>query len=61
MNQLPPAFWSISATEMLQKLETAKEGLDGKREEAVCRFPCIIPFPRYQRGLRDWPADALVT
>ena len=27
MNQLPPAFWSISATEMLQKLKTAKEGL----------------------------------
>jgi Mg2+-importing ATPase len=27
MNQLPLAFWSISVTEMLQKLETAKEGL----------------------------------
>ena len=27
MNQLPPAFWSISATEMLQKLHTATEGL----------------------------------
>jgi hypothetical protein len=21
----------------------------------------IIPFPRYQRGVRDWAADALVT
>ncbi len=29
MNQLPTAFWSISATEMLQKLETTKEGLSG--------------------------------
>ena len=27
MKQLPPAFWSITATEMLQKLQTAKEGL----------------------------------
>ena len=27
MNQLPPAFWSISATEMLKKLESVKEGL----------------------------------
>jgi len=27
MNQLPPTFWSIAAAEMLQKLETAKEGL----------------------------------
>src|SRR5437667_6488964 len=29
MNQLPPAFWSISAAEMLQQLQTAKEGLTG--------------------------------
>jgi len=27
MNPLPPAFWSIAATELLQKLETSKEGL----------------------------------
>jgi len=27
MNQFPPAFWSISVAEMLQKFETAKEGL----------------------------------
>jgi Mg2+-importing ATPase len=27
MDRLPPAFWSISATEMLQQLQTAKEGL----------------------------------
>ena len=27
MNQLPPAFWSVSVAEMLQQLETAREGL----------------------------------
>jgi Mg2+-importing ATPase len=27
MNQFPPAFWSISVTEMLQKLNAKKEGL----------------------------------
>ena len=36
MNQLPPAFWSVSATEMLQQLETAKEGLSS--EEARQRL-----------------------
>ena len=36
MNQLPSAFWSISATEMLQRLETAKEGLSS--EEARQRL-----------------------
>jgi Mg2+-importing ATPase len=30
MNQLPPAFWSLSAAEMLQQLQTAKEGLTDK-------------------------------
>ena len=29
MNQLPPAFWSISISEMLQKLESTKDGLTG--------------------------------
>src|SRR5947199_629892 len=29
MNQLPSTFWSISAAEMLQQLQTAKEGLTG--------------------------------
>jgi Mg2+-importing ATPase len=27
MNQLPPAFWSVSVTDMLQNLETTKNGL----------------------------------
>ena len=29
MNQLPPAFWSVSVTDMLQNLETTKNGLTG--------------------------------
>jgi Mg2+-importing ATPase len=29
MKQLPPAFWSSSATEMLQRYQTAEEGLTG--------------------------------
>jgi P-type Mg2+ transporter len=36
MNQHPLAFWSLSATEMLQQLQTAKEGLTA--EEARQRF-----------------------
>ena len=36
MNQLPSAFWSISATEILQHLGTAKEGLSS--EEARQRL-----------------------
>jgi Mg2+-importing ATPase len=34
MNQLPPAFWSISVTEMHQKLETTKDGLTGDEARA---------------------------
>ena len=29
INQLPLAFWNISISEMLQKLETTKDGLTG--------------------------------
>ena len=36
MNQLPPAFWCVSATEILQRLETATEGLSS--EEARQRL-----------------------
>ena len=36
MNQLPPAFWCVSATEILQRLETPKEGLSS--EEARQRL-----------------------
>jgi P-type Mg2+ transporter len=35
-NQFPVAFWSISVTEMLQKLETAKDGLT--KDEALRRL-----------------------
>ena len=36
MNQLPSAFWCVSATEILQRLETAKQGLSS--EEARQRL-----------------------
>src|SRR5476651_2303207 len=36
MNQLPLTFWSVSATEMLQQLGAAREGLSG--EEASRRL-----------------------
>jgi Mg2+-importing ATPase len=36
MNQTPAAFWSISASELLEKLETTKDGLTG--DEAVRRL-----------------------
>ena len=39
MNQLPPAFWNISVTEMLQKLETAKDGLtDDEARQRLARY-----------------------
>jgi magnesium-translocating P-type ATPase len=36
MDKVPAAFWSVSATGMLQKLETTKEGLKG--DEAIKRL-----------------------
>jgi P-type Mg2+ transporter len=36
MNQSSLAFWSLSATELLQQLQAAKEGLTG--EEAARRL-----------------------
>jgi hypothetical protein len=48
MNQLPPAFWSISVTEMLQKLETAKDGLTG--DEAGRRLARYGAIPSERRG-----------
>ncbi len=39
MNRIPHAFWSISATEMLQQLETAKEGLTAEEaRQRLLRF-----------------------
>ena len=47
MNQLPPAFWSISATEMLQKLETAKEGLTGdEARQRLARYGANLLKPQ---------------
>ncbi len=39
MNPIPPKFWSIATTEMLQKLETSKEGLNGDdARQRLARF-----------------------
>lgn len=47
MNQLPPAFWSISATEMLQKLETVKEGLTGdEARQRLARYGANLLKPQ---------------
>ena len=46
MNQLPPAFWSISVTEMLQKLETAEDGLTGDQaRQRLARYGANILKP----------------
>src|SRR5712692_8856861 len=47
MNQLPPAFWSISATEMLKHLETAKEGLTGaEARQRLARYGSNLLKPQ---------------
>ena len=47
MNQLPPAFWSISAIEMFQKLETAKEGLTGdEARQRLARYGANLLKPQ---------------
>jgi Mg2+-importing ATPase len=47
MNQLPPAFWSISVTEILQKLETAKEGLTGdEARQRLARYGANLLKPQ---------------
>ena len=49
MNQIPEAseaFWSISATEMLQKLETTKDGLTGNEAlRRLARFGANLLTP----------------
>jgi hypothetical protein len=44
MEQLPAAFWSVSAIEMLQGLETAKEGLTGaEARQRLARYGLESP------------------
>jgi P-type Mg2+ transporter len=46
MDRLPPAFWSISASEMLQKLETTKEGLTSNdAQQRLARFGANLLKP----------------
>jgi Mg2+-importing ATPase len=47
MNQLPPAFWCVSSTEMLQHLETAKEGLSSEEaRQRLTRYGSNLLKPR---------------
>ncbi|MGE5817562.1 MAG: magnesium-translocating P-type ATPase [Deltaproteobacteria bacterium] len=47
MKQLPAAFWSVSATEMLQGLETAKEGLTGaEARQRLARYGSNLLKPK---------------
>src|ERR1035437_1570241 len=47
MNQLPSAFWSVSATEMLQLLGTAKEGLSsGEAGQRLVRYGSNLLKPQ---------------
>src|SRR3989449_726084 len=46
MNQLPSTFWSISAAEMLQQLQTAKEGLTGdEARQRLARYGANLLKP----------------
>jgi P-type Mg2+ transporter len=47
MNQLPPAFWSVSATEILQSLGTAKEGLSSEEaRQRLARYSSNLLKPQ---------------
>ena len=46
MNQLPSAFWSVSVSEMLQQLETAKGGLtDDEASQRLARYGANLLKP----------------
>ena len=45
-NQLPPAFWSISAIELLQKIETTKDGLtSNEAKQRLARYGANLLKP----------------
>ncbi|WAC08551.1 MAG: magnesium-translocating P-type ATPase [Thermodesulfobacteriota bacterium] len=52
MNQLPPAFWNISVAEMLQKLQTAKEGLTSvEARQRLARYGANLLKPKKRSGV----------
>jgi len=52
MNQLPPAFWCISVAEMLQKLQTAKEGLTSvEARQRLARYGANLLKPQKRSGV----------
>jgi Mg2+-importing ATPase len=47
MKQLAVAFWSVSATEILQDLETVKEGLTGaEARQRLARYGANLRKPK---------------
>jgi Mg2+-importing ATPase len=49
MNSLPSAFWCVSASEMLQQLGTAKEGLSSKEAtQRLARYGSNLLRPQKQ-------------
>jgi magnesium-transporting ATPase (P-type) len=47
MNQRAPAFWSISGTEILQRLGTTKEGLSGdESRQRLARYGSNLLKPQ---------------
>src|SRR5665647_477309 len=49
MNQLPPAFWNISAADLLKTLESVKEGLTGtEAQKRLAIFGANILKPQKQ-------------
>jgi hypothetical protein len=56
MEQLPANFWSVSATEMLRNLETAKEGLtSAEARQRLARYGLESPGAKTAvgYGLKD--------
>jgi len=52
MNQLHPAFWNISVAEMLQKLQTAKEGLTSvEARQRLARYGANLLKPSKRSGV----------
>jgi hypothetical protein len=59
MNPIPPKFWSIATAEMLQKLGTSKEGLNGDdARQRLARFGANL-LKASKRSDRAVPARSL--
>jgi hypothetical protein len=56
MNQLPSAFWSLSAIEILQHLGTAKEGLSSEEaRQQLTRYGSNLLKPQKRSDQKNVP------